>query len=114
MSKKKIILDLDTGIDDSLALAYVIANPDADLVGVTSEYGNVHVELAAENSLKILELLHHPEIPVFIGESHASTKDSFEVLPTSQRIHGINGIGNIQLPTPKRQPEKTSAADFMV
>ncbi len=114
LSKKKIILDVDTGIDDSLAIAYTLANPDADLIGVTSEYGNVDVKLAAKNSLKILELLNHPEIPVFIGEPHSSTTDSFTVLPESQRIHGVNGIGEINLPEPKRQPEEISAAAFMI
>ena len=42
----KAILDLDTGIDDALALAYAIAHPDLDLIGVICTYGNVTVPLA--------------------------------------------------------------------
>jgi len=38
---KKIILDLDTGIDDALAIAYVLGSPDAELIGITGTYGNV-------------------------------------------------------------------------
>ena len=114
MNKKKIILDLDTGIDDSLAIAYVIANPNADLIGITSEYGNTYTEMSAKNSLKILELLGHEEIPVFIGSSHAINKKSFEVLPASKHIHGNNGIGEIELPEPKRKPEQENAIDFLI
>ncbi len=39
-----VILDLDTGIDDALALAYALAHPDLELIGVTVTYGNVPVE----------------------------------------------------------------------
>lgn len=41
---KKIILDLDTGIDDALAIAYVLGSPDAELIGITGTYGNVLME----------------------------------------------------------------------
>ena len=34
----KVILDLDTGIDDALALAYALAHPDLELIGVTGTY----------------------------------------------------------------------------
>ena len=32
MAKKKMILDLDTGVDDALALVYALATPDSDLI----------------------------------------------------------------------------------
>ncbi len=41
MAKKKMILDLDTGIDDALAIAYALTVPEADLIGVIGSYGNV-------------------------------------------------------------------------
>lgn len=46
--RKKLILDLDTGIDDAMAIAYALGSADeADLIGVTATYGNVTVPLAA-------------------------------------------------------------------
>ena len=46
--RKKLILDLDTGIDDALAIAYALGSAgDADLIGITATYGNVAVPLVS-------------------------------------------------------------------
>ena len=39
--KTKVLLDLDTGIDDALALAYALGSPEVELAGVVSSYGNL-------------------------------------------------------------------------
>lgn len=114
MAQKKMILDLDTGIDDALALAYAIADPAVDLIGVISSYGNCLVETAGENSLKLLELLGQTDVPVFLGESHSSTTDHFDVMEISQLIHGKNGIGEVELPVAARPIEKQSGVDFLI
>ena len=110
----KLILDLDTGIDDALALAYALASPEVDLIGVTCTYGNVVVADSVRNTLAILELFGRTDIPVFAGPDHARAKDSFEVQEISAFIHGNNGIGEVEIPDPKRQVETTSAVDFLV
>lgn len=114
MATRKMILDLDTGIDDAMAIAYAVAAPDVDLIGIVSSYGNVLTPLSAQNSLKILELLGQQDVPVFLGESHSSTTTQFEVMPISVQIHGKNGIGEVSLPTAKRQPETKSGVDFLI
>ncbi|WP_412989752.1 nucleoside hydrolase [Pediococcus siamensis] len=114
MATRKMILDLDTGIDDAMAIAYAVAAPDVDLIGIVASYGNVLTPLAAQNSLKILELLGRLDVPVFLGELHASTTDHFDVMPISAQIHGKNGIGEVALPTPKRQVEAKSGVDFLI
>lgn len=114
MAKRKMILDLDTGIDDSLAIAYALGAPDVDLIGIMGSYGNVYVEDGAKNALKILELLGHTDIPVYVGESHSSTSDHFDRMQVSANIHGENGIGQVDLPDPKRPIEKESAVDFLI
>ena len=64
--RKKLILDLDTGIDDALAIAYALGSADEiDLIGITATYGNVAVPLAARNALAVPCLalcLAHPVI----------------------------------------------------
>ena len=110
----KLILDLDTGIDDALALAYALASPEVELIGVTCTYGNVVVEDSVRNTLAILELFGRTDIPVFAGPDHARAKDSFEVQEISAFIHGNNGIGEVEIPDPTRQVESTSAVDFLV
>ncbi|MFC6260188.1 nucleoside hydrolase [Levilactobacillus fujinensis] len=114
MAKRKMILDLDTGIDDSLAIAYALGAPDVDLIGIVGSYGNVVVEAGGQNALKILELLGHTDIPVYLGESHSSTSDHFDRMEVSANIHGQNGIGEVELPDPTRAIEKESGVDFII
>ena len=114
MAKYKMILDLDTGVDDALALAYALATPECDLIGIVCSYGNVITKQAAQNSLDLLELLGHPEVPVFMGATHSSTTDHFDVMPISQKIHGKNGVGDISLPKAQRSIEQQSGVDFYI
>lgn len=111
---QKLILDLDTGIDDALALAYALASDEVELIGVTCTYGNVLVEQSVRNTLAILELFGRTDVPVFAGPGHARAKASFEVQDISAFIHGKNGIGEVEIPDAARQVEDTSAVDFLV
>lgn len=104
----KIILDLDTGIDDAMALAYALAHPDLELIGVTGTYGNVPVELGVRNSLALLELLGADDVPVFVGP----VREGFQVADISAFIHGRNGLGEVLLPPPRRAPQG-DAVDFL-
>ena len=110
----KLILDLDTGIDDALALAYALASPEVELIGVTCTYGNVVVEDSVRNTLAILELFGRTDVPVYAGPGHAREKSSFEVQEISAFIHGKNGIGEVDIPDPARSVEEISAVDFLV
>lgn len=114
MAKYKMILDLDTGIDDALAIAYALATPEADLIGIIGSYGNVVTERGVQNSLDLLELLGHPEVPVYLGAQHSSTTAHFDVMPVSAQIHGVNGVGEVELKTADRQLEAGSGVDFLV
>ena len=53
---RKLILDLDTGIDDALAIAYALGSPEAELIGITATYGNVLMERSVRNSLAVLDI----------------------------------------------------------
>lgn len=108
------VLDLDTGVDDALAIAYALADPEVDLIGIVSSYGNNLLDVCAENSLKLLELLGHTDIPVFKGLPHSCTTDHFDVMQVSKDIHGDNGIGDVELPAPSRALEEQSGVDFYI
>lgn len=110
----KIILDIDTGIDDALALAYALGSPELELIGVTGTYGNVLMTTGVANDLSLLDMFGRPDVPVFRGEPHASTKDGFEVLPISAFIHGENGVGEVDIAAPSREPEDKAGVDFLV
>ncbi len=111
----KLILDLDTGIDDTLALLYALASPEAELIGIAGTFGNVSVETGVANDLALLELFGRPDIPVFAGIDRPSWADSFSVMPESRRFHGRNGTGDVEIPARARaQAQTQSAVDFIV
>ena len=111
---KKLILDLDTGVDDALAISYALGSPEVELIGITGTYGNVLVEQGVRNALAVTDLLGHPEVKVYQGLPHSSTTDHFEVLPVSAFIHGDNGIGDVDIPDSNRSVETESAVDFII
>lgn len=112
---RKIILDLDTGIDDTLALSYVLGSPDAELIGITGTYGNVVLDQGVDNDLRLLAMYGREDIPVFKGIDHPSTADSFSVPPDSEIFHGANGTGNIEIPArTDRRASQQSSVDFII
>ena len=111
---RKLILDLDTGIDDALAIAYALGSPEAELIGITATYGNVLVGDSVRNSLAVLDLLGAPQVPVYPGLPHAMARDGFEVLEISAFIHGRNGVGDVEISPSPRAAEETSAVDFII
>lgn len=110
----KVILDLDTGIDDAMALAYALGSKEIDLIGVTGTFGNVYTDVGVQNVLNILNMCNASEIPVYAGESHAITKDSFTRLEVSARIHGENGVGQVEIETSPKEKETKSGVDFLI
>lgn len=114
MAEKKIILDLDVGVDDAIAILYALGSPEVDLIGITATYGNVLTTRSAQNALDLLDMLGHPEIPVFVGDTHAVTKQDFSVMEISAFIHGKNGIGEVEIERSSREPETMSAVDFII
>src|SRR3954447_3031233 len=65
----KMLLDCDTGVDDTLAILYAALHPDIDLLGVGSVWGNVDVDTATRNSLHTVAMAGQPEVPVARGAS---------------------------------------------
>ena len=91
---KKLVLDLDMGVDDAMALAYALASPEAELIGITTVFGNVPCAQSVANCLAVLELLGHPEVPVFSGADRALDATApFAPSAGVRRIHGENGLG---------------------
>ena len=111
---KKLVLDLDVGIDDTLAVAYALASPEVELVGITTTYGNVTTERSTANALAVCALLGSPDIPVYPGLPCASFADDFAVQPVSAFIHGENGVGEVGVPASDRAPQGQAAVDFIV
>lgn len=110
----KMILDLDTGIDDAMALAYALGHDDIELLGVTTTYGNVSVDDSAHNTLNLLELCQKTDVPVYCGEDTPLESDVFHRADIVRHIHGENGVGNVELNVAERDIESMSAVSFLI
>lgn len=87
--KRKVIIDCDPGIDDSLALLLALNSPELDVIGITVVSGNVPANQGAKNVLKVLKLMKREDIKVYIGESTPLVRE----LVTAQDTHGEDGLG---------------------
>ncbi|WP_309080443.1 nucleoside hydrolase [Zhihengliuella sp.] len=106
-----VYFDCDTGIDDALALAYLVAQPHADLRGIGTVSGNVDAAQAARNTLDLLAVLGRDDVPVAVGEHDFLTHPYDGGAP---HVHGANGIGGARLEAADRTVDGRSAAQLLV
>jgi purine nucleosidase len=93
-----LLIDCDTGIDDSLALLYACGSPEAEILAVTCCSGNVEASLVAANTLAVLELAGRTDVEVAIGRRTPILR----ALETTPETHGPRGIGHAELPPAAR------------
>ena len=91
-----LLLDVDTGIDDALAILYTAASPDAELVAVTAVHGNVALEDTQRNTRAVLELAGRRDVEVAAGRA-APLLRRLEISPET---HGPHGLGYATPPEP--------------
>lgn len=105
-----MVIDVDTGIDDSLALVFLLASPDAEILGIGSTAGNIGASQVAANNLAWLDLCEAPPIEVAVG----SPVPLVIPLRTTEDTHGPQGIGYAVLPSSQRSVSTRSAAEMWV
>jgi purine nucleosidase len=105
-----LIIDVDTGIDDSLALLYAAASPDADLVAVTCVSGNIDARQVGINSRAVLELAGRADVEVAMGREIPLLRP----LETTPETHGPQGLGYAELPPPSRPLSDRHAVDLIL
>jgi purine nucleosidase len=104
-----VFADVDTGVDDAMALMYLFASEEVEVVGIASTAGNVPAQQVCRNNLGLLELCRM-NVPVSKGsEEPLSTP-----LRTAEDTHGPEGLGYAQLPSTDRQLTAHDAADAWV
>jgi purine nucleosidase len=107
----RMILDVDTGIDDAMAILYALNRPGIRLEALTTTFGNTDVDRATANTLRILELAGRPDIPVARGPGRSLLKP---FVKGAVHVHGDNGLGDIVLPEPKIKAVPEHASDLMI
>ena len=93
MTSKKVILDIDPGIDDAVALCVALAEPSLEIVAVTATGGVVGPLQATRNLQALLERIDPPRWP------RMGAADPHQLLRADARdLHGRNGLGGVDLP----------------
>lgn len=83
---RKVILDVDPGIDDALVLCLALFNPDLEVLAITSVGGNAPAPIAARNMMGVVEFLDPPKLPrIGVG-----TEADAPAFPLTRSIHGID------------------------
>ena len=109
MNKRKIIIDCDPGIDDSLAIMLALTAPEIEVLGITIVCGNSPVEMGFENAKKILKQMNRLDVPVYMGEPRPLKRDYVNALDT----HGADGLGESFLPEVPGYQQEIGAVDFL-
>lgn len=108
-SANRIIMDVDPGIDDALAILLALRSDEIKIEGITTVSGNVEVNQGTKNALKIVSLAKREDISVYKGMSKPIVKQYIDATDT----HGKDGLGETFYPDAKIEPAKESAIRFM-
>ncbi|MBP1776914.1 MAG: nucleosidase [candidate division NC10 bacterium] len=91
MKPRPVILDVDTGVDDALAIMLAIRSPELEVKGILTVSGNVHLSQTTANTLTVLDLLEAPPIPVAAGAAVPLARPGI----TAGDVHGGDGLGGV-------------------
>ncbi|MBX6371947.1 MAG: nucleoside hydrolase [Acidothermus sp.] len=111
----KLILDVDTGTDDAVALMFAALHPELELVGVTTVSGNVPVECSTENSLRVLDTIGRGDIGVHPGLTHPLARWNTPVrrhllTDPTRNMHGTY----LPLPAATSKASTIGAVEFLI
>src|SRR5215217_7613949 len=97
---RRIILDVDTGTDDAVAIGLAVRSAAVELLAITTVAGNVILPYTTDNTLRVLHHMGATDIPVHAGYSRPLARP----LHDASDVHGNSGLGSLVLP---ESPAKT-------
>ncbi|MDZ8274906.1 nucleoside hydrolase [Microbacterium aquimaris] len=104
-----VILDVDTGIDDALALLLAATHPSLEVKAVTCAAGNVSLAQVVENTLGVLAVAGRDDIPVAAGAEGPLVGRPRD----ASHVHGANGLADITLPAHGGAPVDAHAVELL-
>ena len=102
-------MDVDTGVDDALALLLALSSPEVELVGVSTVAGNVPLQRTTDNTLRLLQWAGRADVPVYAGAERPLVRDAV----AADDVHGATGLGAAQLPKARTSPAG-DAVEFLL
>ena len=110
MSKKRVIIDTDPGIDDTAAIFLALASPELQVEALTTVYGNGTSEDCTRNALVILQTAERSDIPVYQGVG----KPLIGAPTYGSHVHGSDALGAVGMPPPVGVPQARHAVYELV
>lgn len=107
---QKVILDVDTGTDDAVALMVAALSPELELVGATTVNGNTLVQNCTENTLRVFDYIGKSHIPVFEGMSQPMVRANAQQEVSAAGIHG----DFLDLPPSRTKKQDRHAVDWLI
>ena len=104
-----VILDVDTGVDDALAILFAVRHPGIEVLAISCVAGNAPLERVVDNTLRILDAAEAPAIPVAAG----AVRPLLAPARSASHVHGASGLGGVVLPPTRRRPEPVGAVELM-
>ncbi|MCS5722997.1 nucleoside hydrolase [Herbiconiux sp. CPCC 203407] len=104
----RVILDVDTGVDDAMAILMAVAHPEIEVLGITCVEGNTSVDNVVSNTLAVLDTAGAPDIPVAAGARRPLIEPS-----RPSHVHGSDGMGDLGLPRSARIADSRHAVDLL-
>jgi inosine-uridine nucleoside N-ribohydrolase len=105
---RKVIIDTDPGVDDALALLFALSSPELNIEAITVVAGNVRLELALENALRMVQIAGRAGILVSPG-----AQEPLERSLVTATSHGPNGLGGVEFPAPTIKPVQKPATEMI-
>ena len=108
---QRLIIDADPGVDDSMALLFAFNSPEVVIEGLSTIFGNSGTKVTTENALRLVELAGRAEVPVARGAEKPLLRP---FIGEGWRVHGRNGLGDIDFSAPQGQPDPRRGAQLIV
>ncbi|HET9755220.1 MAG TPA: nucleoside hydrolase [Candidatus Limnocylindrales bacterium] len=110
---RKLILDVDTGTDDAIALMLAALHPDLELVAATTVNGNNPIANCTDNTLRVFDLLG-VDIPVYEGAATPLLRDDFPIPREVLHRDGSMHPRELPIPSPRSVKRTRRAAEFLI
>jgi pyrimidine-specific ribonucleoside hydrolase len=104
-----IVLDVDTGVDDALAILFAARHPGLNLLGVSCVAGNTNVDQVVRNTLKVLDAAGAEQVPVARGASRPLLEPNRD----AAHVHGRDGMADLGLPESDRKATEVHAIELL-
>src|SRR5262245_12562633 len=104
-----VILDVDTGVDDAMAILLAALHRDLDLRAVTCVGGNATVDSVVRNSLTVLDVCGRADVPVARGAARPLLEPGHD----ARHVHGEDGMGDLGWPRSTRPGDRRHAVELL-